>query len=201
MSCRSSTQSAAPAEKIFFPLLNGQVPIFLGTPNIAEHAPAGSYIDVADFPSVAALVAHLRYLEANSEAYARYHAWRHASFETYGVYFRRELLRWIGLAHHFGGPQEAAVFRCAMCYSMTEWANATGFTTGGATVVPRQITDFVGACTAPWTNTSQEFPKLPGTTSAHVTAAEYYGARGVTPPALIAEAAAAAKRAAAGTSR
>ena len=78
------------AEKILVPLLNGQVPIVLGAPNVAEHAPPGSYIDVADFPSIDALVAHLRYLEAHPAAYARYHEWRHASFDAYPPFLRRE---------------------------------------------------------------------------------------------------------------
>ena len=37
-------------EKFYDPLLTGSVPVYLGAPNVAEHAPAAQcYIDVRDF--------------------------------------------------------------------------------------------------------------------------------------------------------
>ena len=64
-------------EKFYDPLLVGSVPVYLGAPNVAEHAPAAdSYIDVRDFDGPAALAQHLRRLVEDEEEYARYLAWR-----------------------------------------------------------------------------------------------------------------------------
>lgn len=65
------------SEKMFTPLAFGSVPIIYGNKNHHKYAPSSdSYIDVRDYPSAAALAAHLKYLDANDTAYAAYHAWR-----------------------------------------------------------------------------------------------------------------------------
>ncbi|QCK86205.1 alpha-1,3-fucosyltransferase [Phreatobacter aquaticus] len=63
-------------EKIFDPLLSGTIPIYRGAPDVADFVPAGSYIDVSDFPSPIALADHLRRILKDEEAYARYFEWR-----------------------------------------------------------------------------------------------------------------------------
>lgn len=64
-------------EKFYDPLLVGSVPVYLGAPNVAEHAPgAGSYIDVSEFGGPAALAQHLLRVAADEDGYASYLAWR-----------------------------------------------------------------------------------------------------------------------------
>lgn len=65
------------SEKMFIPLAYGSVPIIYGSKMHHKFAPSSdSYIDVRDYPSAAALAAHLVYLDSNHTAYAAYHAWR-----------------------------------------------------------------------------------------------------------------------------
>ena len=181
------------------PLLNGQVPIVYSAPNVAEHVPAGSYINVADFATVDDLVAHLRFLEANPAAYAQYHAWRDASFSTYGVFFRRELLRWITMAFVVGGAKsrdidgmqelESHCSRCAMCYSMSDWGHVTGWVPpyDDKPAPPRHIQRFRDTCTPPWSPVPPP-PRLPAfPNQATVTAAQFYGAEHVPASAVEAE--------------
>jgi hypothetical protein len=64
-------------EKFYDPLLVGSVPVYLGAPNVAEHAPAaGSYVDVTGFDGPAALAQHLLRVAADEDEYASYLAWR-----------------------------------------------------------------------------------------------------------------------------
>ena len=64
-------------EKFYDPLLVGSVPVYLGAPNVAEHAPgAGSYIDVSEFDGPAALAQHLLRVAADEDEYASHLAWR-----------------------------------------------------------------------------------------------------------------------------
>ena len=177
-------------------MLYGQVPVVLGAPNIAEHLPAGSYIDVTDFPSAAALVAHLKAVDADPAAYARYHAWRTASFETYGVFLRRELLRWIGVAHHAHQHLASDIeevnsqcFRCSMCYNLNEWGNATGWLPpfDGSRMPEQRIPVFKGSCTEGWDAGIGRLPYLQGWDRPHVTAAEFYARLGAVVPAAIAD--------------
>lgn len=63
-------------EKFFQPLEVGSVPIFYGTPNIADFAPKHSYINVNDFESPKALADYLKYLDQNDEAYESYLEWK-----------------------------------------------------------------------------------------------------------------------------
>lgn len=67
-------------EKIYHAWAGGSLPVYMGAPNVAAFAPGGrgSYLDVADFPSVAALAAEMRRLDADDAAYAAYFAWKRA---------------------------------------------------------------------------------------------------------------------------
>jgi len=69
-------------EKLFESLLAGSVPVYLGAPNVAEHAPApGCYLDVSSFSGPAELAAHLRVLVDDDAAYGRLHEWRERPLE------------------------------------------------------------------------------------------------------------------------
>jgi hypothetical protein len=64
-------------EKFYDPLCVGSVPVYLGAPNVAEHAPAaGSYIEISDFEGPAELAAYLLRVSADEDEYASYLAWR-----------------------------------------------------------------------------------------------------------------------------
>jgi len=63
-------------EKVYDALLAGAVPIYMGSPNIADYVPPGSYIDVAWFSDPKELVAYIKHLLANPSEYDAYHRWR-----------------------------------------------------------------------------------------------------------------------------
>jgi len=71
-------------EKAYQALGRGVVPVLISAPNAALFLPPHSYVDVARFPTVAALAAHLRYLDGNATAYAEYSAWRRKPFGEWG---------------------------------------------------------------------------------------------------------------------
>lgn len=76
------------SEKLYHAFAGGSLPVYMGAPNVAAFAPGGkgSYLDVADFPNIAALAAEMRRLDADDAAYAAYFAWKSApvvpAFET-----------------------------------------------------------------------------------------------------------------------
>ena len=65
-------------EKLYEPLAAGAVPVYLGAPNWRDFAPAGqAVLSIRDFPSPAALGAHLHALDAAGEAaWLAHHMWR-----------------------------------------------------------------------------------------------------------------------------
>ncbi|XP_055336846.1 LOW QUALITY PROTEIN: alpha-(1,3)-fucosyltransferase C-like [Paramacrobiotus metropolitanus] len=75
-------------EKFFNPMQQIVVPVVLSGANYSSvHAPAGSYIDVRDFPSVKALADYLLFLDSNPAAYNAYFAWKaRLKVERRGVY-------------------------------------------------------------------------------------------------------------------
>lgn len=77
-------------EKFFNPLQQKVVPIVLGGGNYtAIGAPANSYINVRDYPSVKDLADYLLYLDATPGAYNRYFQWkRQWKVQRSGVYTR-----------------------------------------------------------------------------------------------------------------
>ena len=74
-------------EKLYDPLWAGSVPIYLGAPNAADFAPAGSFIDVSDFRDARELASYLKHLLETPAEYQAYHEWRRrpfdAQFESY----------------------------------------------------------------------------------------------------------------------
>lgn len=79
--CLALENSIAPdyvTEKLFDCFLAGVVPVYLGAPNVAEFAPAGSHILADAFASPRALAEHLRHLLSHPDQYARFFAWRDA---------------------------------------------------------------------------------------------------------------------------
>jgi hypothetical protein len=108
-------------EKAFLALARGQVPIYLGAPNIDDFMPArDAYIHAVDFPSAAALAEHLRRLDEDEEAYERYFAWRSRPFSTYGKVLRGMIEEVLPLANRTGpgSPGTSVWFRCSMCYAL-----------------------------------------------------------------------------------
>jgi hypothetical protein len=118
-------------EKLYFALARGQVPIYLGAPNILDFAPArDSFINVLDFPSAEALTQHLIALDLDDNLYMKYHAWRTRPISTYGKALRRALAELIPLGRATnGGPLsqenknkqndvEGLWYRCGLCYAM-----------------------------------------------------------------------------------
>tara|TARA_Y100000389_G_scaffold62579_1_gene58622 strand:+ start:8481 stop:9476 length:996 start_codon:yes stop_codon:yes gene_type:complete len=63
-------------EKFWGTLQAGVIPVYYGAPNIAEHAPNGSFVHVRDFTSRKTLAAHLVQIGTNRTLYDSYHAWR-----------------------------------------------------------------------------------------------------------------------------
>ncbi len=78
-------------DKFFDPLTVGSVPVFRGSSDVRDLAPApDSYIDAADFDSPAALAAHLRELAEDDASYAKLHEWRERAFSpTFGALINR----------------------------------------------------------------------------------------------------------------
>ena len=174
-------------EKIYVAFLNGQVPILFGAPNAHEHTPPNSYIDATSFPDAEALADHLYFLERNPAEYAKYHAWRTASFETYGVFFRREFLRWVAVVHSVAGTVRVGIaqsiaFRCSMCYNLQEWATYHHWLPPFEKKLERHILAFNGSCTPGWSNATG-FGRMPDG-SAVIDAADFYGALNTNVPAL-----------------
>lgn len=145
--------------------------------------PPGSFINAADYATVDELVAHLRRLDADPEAFAALFAWRRLSFDAYPPLFRNELLRWIAVAHEFGDGEDfqavaSGCVRCAMCYAITDWHASRGGDAGFA-APPRWIPQFRGNCAGPWTPAGGP-ALLPGEARGgpHPTAKDFWRAAG-----------------------
>jgi len=68
-------------EKFYEPLIAGSVPVYRGTAEVAELAPApGCYIDAANFGSARELASYLSHLDTHDEEYLAYHEWRSTGF-------------------------------------------------------------------------------------------------------------------------
>jgi len=64
-------------EKFFQPLVEGSIPVYLGTSNILDFAPDDhSYIDVNKFENPKELAEYLKYLDQNDEEYEKYLEWK-----------------------------------------------------------------------------------------------------------------------------
>jgi hypothetical protein len=68
-------------EKLYEPLTAGSVPVYRGTGDVAELAPApGCYIDAQDFTSARDLGAYLNHLDGHDDEYLAFHTWRAQPF-------------------------------------------------------------------------------------------------------------------------
>lgn len=90
-------------EKLWGAFAAGTLPIVYGPPNIWDHVPAKSILNVADFSSIKSLQEHVEYLVANRTAYDEYHAWRRqplpnwfvAKYNFTHVHSACRLCRWV----------------------------------------------------------------------------------------------------------
>jgi hypothetical protein len=104
-------------EKFYLALYRGLVPVVLGAPNIAQHAPGPkSYIDVNDFATPAALAAHLLALDADDAAYEEYHAWRRRPLSTYGAVLQHDLRELLPVREISDSDREWMT--CTMCRAL-----------------------------------------------------------------------------------
>ena len=87
-------------EKLWGAFISGTLPIVYGPPNIWEHVPPKSILNVEDFSSIAALRKHVEYLIENRTAYDEYHAWR-----------KQPLPRWFVKKYNFTHVHSA----CRLC--------------------------------------------------------------------------------------
>lgn len=70
-------------EKLYEPLTAGSVPVYRGTEDVIELAPApGSYIDARGFDSARELGAYLNHLDAHDDEYLAFHEWRTQPFSA-----------------------------------------------------------------------------------------------------------------------
>jgi hypothetical protein len=77
--CLALENSIAPdyvTEKLYDCLLAGVVPVYRGAPNVAELAPAGSYINADAYGGASGLASYLHHLLERPDEYAGYFAWR-----------------------------------------------------------------------------------------------------------------------------
>jgi alpha-1,3-fucosyltransferase 10 len=82
-------------EKLYEPLVAGSVPVYRGTGDVADLAPAPNcWVDASNFGSATKLGAYLDHLDSNDDEYLAYHAWRSQPFSaafTRHLDFLREL--------------------------------------------------------------------------------------------------------------
>jgi hypothetical protein len=89
-------------EKFYDPLLVGSVPVYLGAPNVIDHAPAaGCYIDVREFANPRQLARFLIDLSSDEERYAKYFEWRKHPLDARFLALAQEqsVSQWCRLCH------------------------------------------------------------------------------------------------------
>lgn len=103
-------------EKFYEPLAAGSVPVYRGTKDVVELAPAEHcYIDAADFSSGRELGRYLDHLDRDEDAYLAYHEWRKSGPSLRFTGYQEELGDdWIdrlasAVAERLGGPQSGPV--------------------------------------------------------------------------------------------
>jgi Glycosyltransferase family 10 (fucosyltransferase) C-term/Fucosyltransferase, N-terminal len=70
-------------EKLYEPLTAGSVPVYRGTEDVAELAPApGCYIDARAFSSARELGTYLNHLDTHDDEYLAFHEWRARPFSA-----------------------------------------------------------------------------------------------------------------------
>ena len=68
-------------EKIYHAFQAGVLPVYMGTRDVSEVVPKGSYIHVADFDSPKSLALYLAKILANDTLYQNYFEWKYKPFE------------------------------------------------------------------------------------------------------------------------
>ena len=68
-------------EKIYEAIQAGVLPVYMGTRDVSEAVPKGSYIDVADFDSPRSLALYLAKVLANDTLYQSYFEWKYKPFD------------------------------------------------------------------------------------------------------------------------
>ena len=63
-------------EKLWSALASGVLPVYFGAPNIHDHVPHNSIINVRDFASIPVLAEYLLQVASNRSLYESYHSWR-----------------------------------------------------------------------------------------------------------------------------
>eukprot|EP00286_Rhodomonas_abbreviata_P023807 CAMPEP_0181296076 /NCGR_PEP_ID=MMETSP1101-20121128/4498_1 /TAXON_ID=46948 /ORGANISM="Rhodomonas abbreviata, Strain Caron Lab Isolate" /LENGTH=763 /DNA_ID=CAMNT_0023400891 /DNA_START=113 /DNA_END=2404 /DNA_ORIENTATION=+ len=71
----NDVQEGYVTEKVFNVLEAGAIPIYYGTPDVYDHVPRGSIIDVSSFPDPKALAEHIRMLQTNRTQFNSYFQW------------------------------------------------------------------------------------------------------------------------------
>lgn len=137
-------------EKLYLALVRGQIPVVLGSHHIADHAPPGSYINALDFPSPAALAAHLWQLDRDPDALAEYFQWRHQPFESYGRFFLEALRVSVPIAVREGPDQGGRMFACNLCQALGRWRAAGQPTNGSVPLFMREAAVEVAVAPAHW---------------------------------------------------
>ena len=64
-------------EKLWTTFGAGVLPVYFGAPNIKDHVPEHSIVNVADYDTVADLANHLKEILENKDLYDSYHEWRY----------------------------------------------------------------------------------------------------------------------------
>lgn len=69
-------------EKLWEPLTEGTLPLYLGAPDAAHLLPQNSFINVNDFGPYDDLADYIEFLIKNKDEYYKYHAWRNEPIST-----------------------------------------------------------------------------------------------------------------------
>jgi hypothetical protein len=96
-------------EKLWSALESGTLPIYFGAPNVLEHVPENSVINVNDFDSIDALAAYLTKVSKDRALYELHHAWRlqplpgafHRKYDFTNVHGTCRMCRW-AVAKRYG---------------------------------------------------------------------------------------------------
>lgn len=69
-------------DKIYQPMEAGVLPVWMGTVDVADVVPKGSYVDVADFDTPRDVANYLKKLLENETRYNSYFEWKHKPFDA-----------------------------------------------------------------------------------------------------------------------
>lgn len=93
-------------EKLMKGYLGNAIPIVLGglsRADVEKVVPASSFIHVEDFPSVEALVEHIRRLDQNDDEYLEYFAWQRRATVVHGYRVQQNYCKLCSILHNDSG--------------------------------------------------------------------------------------------------